>query len=1716
MANDTINVQRGIVGAGIGDDTYLISQHLLDENANITISDSSGANKIQFVSDIVVSQSKVASNTLLIETSNGSQITILDADSFDFEVGGNPLAGTAGTVFSYSNFAETYLNTSVPESGVNEGGQTSISETPVDSEDEYPADITTTGEIILDSSGSGGLSGKINISGDIDWIKVSLEAGKSYKLAQTGTPGGVIYGIYNSQGNVQANSQFDFVNPDARGNYYTFTPSATGDYYIAVADSEQQTGNFLLTISAYDDDFSAATNTSGEMQLNQEYNGNIEVTHDDDWFKATLEAGKTYTYTMKSSDGSSLGGSLLMFDSNGGYLSAGASNIDNSSELTLTYTATTSGEHYVQASSSNTGQYKISFASNTDDYSADINTTGELTFSSTKSGQFESAGDHDWLEVELTKGVNYSFYFNGGATYASLSSQNEYIKGKIDGLYDSSGNYISGTTVTNDTSSVVTTLSYTAAYTGKHYISASAQDSVSTGHYFFTASPTPDDYPADISTTGEITLDSSGSGGLSGELNSSGDIDWVKVSLEAGKTYSLVQTGTTAGYIEGVYDSQGNYIANTNSNISEDNTRDHYLSFTPDYTGVHYIAVGDADQNTGNFLLTVSTYDDDYVANTSTDTEIFPHFERYGTIEKPGDTDWFEVKLGAGKTYQIKQTDGLGSTHIDDRMLQLFDSNGNLVSNTVTTSQNSADNLLTYTSDTTATYYVAASAADDSTGTYKVSLLVDDDYSSDIHTTGELNQHGSPGNGGIRGGLIETAGDTDWIKLHMDAGKTYIMYQSGTADGYIRGLYDSQGNYIINTNSSIGNTETRENAVTYTSNETGTYYISVGDSAQQTGNFLLTAATFDDDFRADVNTTGVLDDSGSTTGSIEAGGDADWFKVTLTANRDYRLTLEGDITSPSDDRLANAMVSIFDNQGNLISDTVTVGQDGEALSMLYTPSTTGTYYISASASDLSLGDYTLSLSGDYAADISTSGEFNNNQQYSGGLVSGYFETAGDQDWLKINMTQGESYRIFYNGEYYPDQDPTHLLGLLHGLYDRSGNAIANTTIMSNPNSEFVRSFTYTADYTGEHFVALSALDSTKTGSYFLTAQIYEDDYADNINTTGQIILDSSGSGALSGQLESTDEDWVKVDLTAGQSYSLIQSGSANGVIAGIYNGTGEYITDTSTWDHAEGETTFLTYTPDYTGTHYVSVAENTLNSAPFLLTVSSYVDDYADDTSTAGEMILHKNFYGNIEVQGDFDWNKTTLEAGKTYTFTMKPSGSSSIASELKLFDSQGNLVTNTTIDTSNSAAVTLTYTPTVSSTYYIQSSGGTSTGGYNISFTTEQDDFDADTSTVGKVLTSRGAEGRLESVGDIDWFALDFTADTSYSLMYQGTGNTEEVVIFGLNDSTGQNIDSMRLSYDPLKSTAITFSPTGTGQYFFSVGGTDNPVTGSYGFSAPSVYSDDYLANINTTGQITLNSSGQGVISGTLDIVADEDWIKVSLEAGKSYQLTQSGTTSGMIEGVYDHLGNAVANTQYDSLNPDGRDNKYTFTPSTSGDYYISVTDNGYQTGNYILTVSSYDDDFAATTNTSGILTFNAPLSGQFEKAGDHDWLQIELTEGVAYNIYYNGGPTYDSASLPSTEYIKGTIDGLFDSSGNYIADTKTLNDGSSVVTMLTYTPTYTGQHYIAVSAQDGLSTGYYFFTASQVPSSYVSSNNLDSDHTNSVTDLSITEHTLTQDYLL
>ena len=757
------------------------------------------------------------------------------------------------------------------------------------------------------------------------------------------------------------------------------TPKDTGTYYVGIK-SDKGTGDFTMSLRQMMDDFAGNTSTSGTVAVGSTINGDIGSDGDQDWFAVSLTADYIYRIDLmgaQSSDGTLRDPYLHGIHNFEGKPIGGTSDGDGGAGTNsrVVFIPDSTGTYYVAAGGERhqTGTYTLAVTQLPDDFSQDTSTTGTVTVDGAEvTGEIEHAGDRDWFKVELTTGKTYRFNLMG-----SWTGHGTLLDPLLGGIHDSAGNYINGTKDNDGGADWNSRLDYQIATTGTYYVAAAGYTA---GTYTLAVlditDGAPDDYPADTSTTGAVTV----GGSTGGEIEFVNDHDWFKVTLEAGKTYRFdqmalgVHRGTLMDpVLKGIYDSSGNPIPGIADN-REGLRWTGRIIFTPAAAGDYYAAAGNMTgiDREGTYVLSVTDMSpgqtDDYSEDSSTTAAVTVGSPAKGRIETTGDRDWFSVTLSASKVYRF---DMKGAWSGDGTLLNPYingirNSSGTLSNNTSDDDDGIEQNALVfYTSSTGGTYHVDVSGADVGTYTVVVTNITDDspdDHSSDTDTTSTVSVDGSAT------GDIGHPGDRDWFAVELTKNQSYQFDLKGAptgdglpghgtmADPHLYGIHNSEGTLISGTSNDDGGVD-NYSRVRFTPNQTGKHFVAAGGNS---GTYTLyVSAVVNDDYSASTGTSGTVAVGGSVIGEIETEGDRDWFAVSLNGGTTYRFDLKGARTG--DGALFDPDISGIHHSSGAYVDGTADDDGGVGLNsrVLFTPGTSGTYYVSAGAYRDWLGSYTL-------------------------------------------------------------------------------------------------------------------------------------------------------------------------------------------------------------------------------------------------------------------------------------------------------------------------------------------------------------------------------------------------------------------------------------------------------------------------------------------------------------------------------------------------------------------------------------------------------------------------------------------------------------------------------------------------------------------------------------------------------------------------------------
>ena len=339
-------------------------------------------------------------------------------------------------------------------------------------------------------------------------------------------------------------------------------------------------------------------------------------------------------------------------------------------------------------------------------------------------------------------------------------------------------------------------------------------------------------------------------------------------------------------------------------------------------------------------LLAISPLDD-YSADAFTTGVVSIGGATTGNIETASDVDWFRVSLVAGQTYHFNLT---GNTLVDP-ILDLINSSGTILLTNDDVSSTNKNSYINYTATSTGDYYLSAHAIRATTGTYTVSVGLDD-YGSGINTAGVVSI------GGSTTGVIETAYDVDGFAVSLVAGTTYNFNLIGnTLADTVLDLLGTDGTLLLSNDDVYGGN--LSSYISYTAATTGLYYLNAKGLKETTGSYSISAAV--DDYSANVATTGVL--TTQSVGVVGSVGDNDWFATSLIAGATYQFDLTGNT-------LTDTVLNLYDaNSLLLLTNDDSNGTKNSQI--IFTANNTATYYLSANGYHTLTGSYTLGVLSNY-------------------------------------------------------------------------------------------------------------------------------------------------------------------------------------------------------------------------------------------------------------------------------------------------------------------------------------------------------------------------------------------------------------------------------------------------------------------------------------------------------------------------------------------------------------------------------------------------------------------------------------------------------------------------------------------------------------------------------------------------------------------------------
>jgi hypothetical protein len=672
----------------------------------------------------------------------------------------------------------------------------------------------------------------IDIAGDVDWMKSTLQAGHFYHFECTTSSDLVVY-LYDTDGTTQLAYSDD---PEA----IEHQPTADGIYYWKVRHYySTDMGSYTVELREVSDDYGNSAAFASPITVGAAVNGNIDYGGDYDWFKFDGVAGHMYAANTTGID------TYVYF-----YDTDGTTIISQADTPPIYLTASAAVSYYVAVrhySSTSTGAYTVTVTDLGAEVSGDgPGTAGVIVPGTSYAGMISPAGDNDWYQFDALAGHAYKVDTTGTDTYVYIYDPN-------------------GTTILSENDYPPLYLAATGV--GPYYVRVRHYSSTSTGSYTVMVTDLGLD---DGNDAAHATVLPVGATGLTAYIVPAGDVDWFKWDATASHAYKISTTGIST-YID-LYDTDGTTL------LKDSTTGSAYLYATANAT---YYARVKHYTSTAVGQYTVKAEDvgaDDHGNDAAHATPAYTSGVGVdGVINYPGDDDWFSFQADANHIYSINTAYRAPSTSFDS-YVYVYDING-------TTVLKESDPVpMVWSGSVAGTYYVRVrhyySTYTDYYYTLTITDLGTDDCGSGASTSCLVVAGAPPGTGVT--GHIEVAGDDDWWAF--DATSTHIYKCTTTGiDTYV---------YLIDTDGTTVLASHDDPVVYYVPTANGRYYYKVrAYSSSVVGDYqvLCTDEGVDDYLNGPVGAGVVPTDGTVQNGAIQYPGDVDWFAFVAQAGATYKI-----------------------------------------------------------------------------------------------------------------------------------------------------------------------------------------------------------------------------------------------------------------------------------------------------------------------------------------------------------------------------------------------------------------------------------------------------------------------------------------------------------------------------------------------------------------------------------------------------------------------------------------------------------------------------------------------------------------------------------------------------------------------------------------------------------------------------------------------------------
>lgn len=1086
-----------------------------------------------------------------------------------------------------------------------------------------------------------------------------------------------------------------------------------------------------------------------------------------------------------------------------------------------------------------------------------------------------------------------------------------------------------------------------------------------------------DDFGNDAATAQavQVPLD------LSGELETTEDVDWFQFPVEAGDSYHV--SASPAERIR--------WYASDGETLLDEASGRHDLVIHVAEPQTVFVEVADP-VNPRDYRLQVRRIADDHGNTPETATDLAAGVELGGLLEVDGERDLFRIEVQAGLEY-LALFEGCC---YDARLL-------------------ASDGLTELDRTSLVSRHLKWAAADDAPMYLEVqtersqiefTLIYDELSTLDPHGDSLQQATAIEPNTTINS-RIESEDDADWFAVDVVLGNSYGFAINGTDT---MRLYDAQGDLIAS--------QGVHDTITYEALASSNVFVEVTNRGRV--DYQLHVTTFDDDHGSRPTTATALEVGTELAGNVDFIHEPDWFEFQATQDVSYFIQTEG----------AWIDLSVWDAERQLIQ-----GDSSLQPTVVVTAAETGTMRIQVLGNELAAyqlrvdklsdidtdgdtietatpitvdGPTTTTARLDYQADVDWfSFVAEASQSYDFGLFGALRLTVASADGTIIGRVDGNNASFVYetieattlligvegywrnapyeltidpfeddHGNQAATSTPLRFDRLTSGVIERTDDvdwfslsAVAgNVYLIETVDDSLaqIRLADGQSDVqviseetrTPGHIEWVSEVDQTvylvasyrQPSSYRLrTVDVTSsDDHGNTINDATLAMFGQTNRGRLDSP---GDEDFFAVDVQAGSAIAMSAEGAAN---LELLSADGE--TRLAYGSYGEN----LVFGPQRTETLFARVSGRANSFVPeYQLHLVAFDDDHGNSAATATPITVGVPEQVEFEVANDVDWLSFPVTAGEHYIVQS--------STPIILLDELGQ----TPLAGGLSGERELLWTATESTTLTISVPYRFTSGVQTVSvFNYEDLDQHANELASATPLSfSQTLGGRLEIPSDVDWFSFDAAPGNGYRLRVTGTDHVE------LFDKDGNPV----VHY--ASNTNYMVDVAETQRLYVSIADGNRPR--DYQITV-TPYADDHG---NQAASATLVTIGEAR-SVEFEVQGDVDWFALELTGGITY-VNQARPTMSLEVYAPDGVTPIVPQT-----------NVLDWTPAEDGTYYVAVVALHGSDAQFKIDAFQLIDDHGETPASATPVSLDGEKAGVIESRVDRDWFAIRVQSGTSYNF--------------------------------------------------------------------------------------------------------------------